>query len=175
MTDLTFRRDKTPYFVFQCERCEQYSYVKTTQKAKKCLRCGKTYHIAKIRTQKEVETVLGMTLALERVKELQSRIAWEVDFRSPFDFKRPPKSKSRPLQKARRQISREVIDENTYETLFQNLLTEISHLYSSFPFYALEILNDKSKIPIKTLTTLVKSYLKRRKLALNRRKRLFIV
>jgi hypothetical protein len=68
-----WKRDETPYLIFQCSKCQQYSYVKTTQKTKKCLRCNHTHQVQHLLGKGEI--VKGMTAAVERVIILQNKLS----------------------------------------------------------------------------------------------------
>ncbi|MHA2220106.1 MAG: DUF1922 domain-containing protein, partial [Candidatus Hodarchaeales archaeon] len=48
MEDIQFKKDETPYLIFACYKCKQFLYAKTTQKTRKCLRCGRMHKIEKI-------------------------------------------------------------------------------------------------------------------------------
>ena len=54
--------------VFQCTKCNQFTYAKATQKRKKCPRCGKNHLVAEMKG----EIVNGSTTAMNRVKQLQN-------------------------------------------------------------------------------------------------------
>ena len=83
MEEIAFKKDETPYLVFTCKKCRQYSYVKTTQETKKCLRCGRTHQVKDILNLGEI--VYGMTAAVETVKQKQNELAIP-EFRSEGDF-----------------------------------------------------------------------------------------
>ena len=83
MEEIAFKKDESPYLVFTCKKCRQYSYVKTTQKTKKCLRCGRTHQVKDILSLGEI--IYGMTAAVEVVKQKQTELAIP-EFRSEGDF-----------------------------------------------------------------------------------------
>lgn len=56
MEDTAWKKDETPYLVFACRKCRQYTYVKTTQKSKKCARCRRTHTVSDIMGSGEVYT-----------------------------------------------------------------------------------------------------------------------
>ena len=83
MEEIAIKKDETPYLIFACKKCKEYSYVKTTQKTKKCLRCGRTHQVQRILNDGEV--VCGMTEAVNSVKRKQNELAIP-EFRSGSDF-----------------------------------------------------------------------------------------
>ena len=81
MDEVGLAKDESNYIVFSCTKCHQYSYVKTTQKTKKCLRCNRTHQVQTLLGSGEI--VKGMTAAVERVKVLQNELAEKELGRSP--------------------------------------------------------------------------------------------
>ena len=154
MEQVRFKKDETPYFVFSCTKCNQYSYVKTTQKTKKCLRCGKIHQVKGI--ERAAEIVIGMTLAVYRVKELQDQYARKElqtipDFRTEGQFRFPIEEKN----------NKEFIttfDKEGYESQFLLMLSEISKTYKSFPRYILDIMSDNYGIPESRLPELIRKF-----------------
>lgn len=152
MGDNTFKSDTTPYLVFACTKCHQYSYVKTTQKTKKCLRCNRTHKVADI--LKTGEIVKGITNALKYVKEKQNQLA-NPDLVSENEFvigsdliiKENPNNKIIVLD-----------EEESIEQKFGLLLKEIGKFYSTFPRYAIEALSDKYNIPQSSLKNLIRKF-----------------
>ena len=182
MEEITFRKDETPYLVFACKKCRQYSYVKTVQKIKKCLRCGRTHQVKDILNLGEI--VSGMTEAVNTVKRRQTELA-TPEFRSEGDFvvatnmfpTRTPVEKSRTNvptflgtkdQKNKKKTKKKVLsdkdndgDKNVnFEELFREVLLELSKLYGKFPKYMLEIMADNYRIPALELKLLIKSFKK---------------
>ena len=163
MEEIAFKKDETPYLVFTCKKCRQYSYVKTTQKTKKCLRCGRTHQVKKVLGLGEV--VYGMTAAVEAVKQKQSELA-VPEFRSEGDFvvasnKFPTRT---PVKKNKRKVLMEIdSDKNINSDLkeqFSEILLELSKLYGKFPKYMLEIMAENYGIPALELKLLIKSFKK---------------
>ncbi|MHA1292432.1 MAG: hypothetical protein ACTSQJ_07175, partial [Promethearchaeota archaeon] len=62
MEEIRWKRDKTPYLIFNCNKCKQYLYVKTIKKKKKCLRCGFVHKVKNIKYSKNI--VYGLTSAV---------------------------------------------------------------------------------------------------------------
>jgi len=158
MEELTFRNDETPYLVFACKKCRQYSYVKTVQKTKKCLRCGRTHQVKDILSLGEV--VYGMTAAVDIVKQKQSELG-VPEFRSESDFvvatnffkarATEPRSKKNSLSEKHKD------EEKSYEEQFKKMLLELSNLYGKFPMYMLKIMAENYGISTSKLTELVKA------------------
>ncbi|MHA2007535.1 MAG: DUF1922 domain-containing protein [Promethearchaeota archaeon] len=157
MEDIQFKKDETPYLIFACYKCKQFLYAKTTQKTRKCLRCGRMHKIEKIIDSGEI--VYGMTRAVNEVKRKQNELAIKeyghnVEFRSFEDFKVHTQIKSK---------SEEVVKSNleAYPLIhFRNMLLEISDIYPKFPFYLIEIMAEDNGIPSSELNILVKDCLK---------------
>ena len=100
MEEATFKKDENPYLIFECTKCKQFMYVKTTQKGKKCLRCGRTHTVSKIINSGEI--VNGMTTAVEEVKKKQnefgiSALGHTPELRAFGDFKTSG-SESKPIR-----------------------------------------------------------------------------
>ena len=163
MEDIAFKKDESPYLVFTCKKCRQYSYVKTTQKTKKCLRCGRTHQVKDILGFGEV--VYGMTAAVEAVKQKQTELAIP-EFRSEGDFVvATNKLPTRTLVKKSKTKVQSDNDKNNdkninFEELFSEHLLELSKLYGKFPIYMIEIMADNYGIPAFELNPLIKSFKK---------------
>ena len=157
MEDATWKKDETPYLIFECAKCKQYLYVKTTQKGKKCLRCGRTHTVSTIINTGEI--VNGITAAVEMVKIRQDEfgkkeLGHTPEFRAFGDFK------------AATQKSKNIFvddDESIEETTrqFRKMLSEISAMYKKFPIYIIEIMAENYGIPIVELKNLTKSFQKK--------------
>jgi hypothetical protein len=163
MEEIAFKRDETPYLVFTCKKCRQYSYVKTTQKTKKCLRCGRTHQVKNLLSLGEI--IYGMTAAVEVVKQKQTELA-TPEFRSEGDFvvattKTPTQT---PTKKSKRKVlsdsERDSDNKKDFEEPFSEVLLELSKLYGKFPKYLLEIMADNYGIPALELKLLIKSFKK---------------
>ena len=150
MEDIAIKKDETPYLVFACRKCYQFSYVKTVQKTKKCLRCGRTHQVRDILNDGEV--VYGMTEAVNTVKRKQNELAIP-EFRSGSDFVVATNTIARP--KNRVKALRNEDQEVDYEERFAEMLFELSKLYKRFPRYMLEIMAENYGIPAIELKTLI--------------------
>ncbi len=96
MEEAGFKKDETPYIIFPCSKCKQYMYVKTTQKTKRCLRCGRSHKVVSINDSGEI--VEGITEAVNTVKQKQAEFAIKEngnipEFRAIGDFKSSNKIK----------------------------------------------------------------------------------
>jgi len=161
MEETAFKKDETPYLVFTCKKCQQYSYAKTTQKTKKCLRCGRTHQVKDILGLGEI--VYGMTAAVDTVKKKQTELA-TPEFRSEGDFVVATKKfPTRTLvKKSKRKVLLDKDSDKTidFEEPFSEILLELSKLYGKFPKYMLEIMAKNYGIQALELKLLIKSFKK---------------
>lgn len=156
MDESTFEKDKTPYLVFSCKKCHQFSYVKTSQKTKKCLRCGRSHQVASV--LKEGEIVYGMTLAVNTVKRKQNELT-VPEFRSQNDFKiSTNKSYNNNNKLSITKGKNELQPDNNLK--FEALLRELSKLYGKFPKYMIEIMAENSGISSQELLLLIREFKK---------------
>ena len=155
MEDIAIKKDQSPYLIFACKKCNQYSYVKTTQKTKKCLRCGRSHQVQTI--LKEGEVVNGMTEAVNTVKRKQSEFI-TPEFRSGSDF--VVATSTPPLSKSKVKSVKNVDQEIEHGQKFAKMLSELSRLYKRFPKYLLEIMAEDYRIPTIKLKTLIESAIK---------------
>ncbi len=153
MEDVGFKKDETPYLVFACKKCQEFSYVKTVQKTKKCLRCGRTHQVRDILS--DGEEVIGMTEAVNAVKRKQNEIAIP-EFRSGGDFVVAVNTIVAPKPKVKAIKSEE--QENNYTEKFNEMLLELSSLYNRFPKYLLTIMADDYGIPLSELSVLISEF-----------------
>jgi hypothetical protein len=157
MEETAFKKDKTPYLIFACKKCQQFLYVKTTQKNKKCLRCGRSHQVKNVLNEGEI--VSGMTLAVNTVKGKQYELAIP-EFRSQNDFIIDTKSiqnKSLTFSYSKEDNS----DEPDNRLKFKTLLFNLSKLYKKFPMYMIEIMAEDSGIPSQDLPRLIKKFKKK--------------
>ena len=152
MEDIAFKKDETPYLIFACKKCGGFSYVKTIQEVKKCLRCGRTHQVRDI--LKNGEVVSGMTEAVNNVKNKQNELAIP-EFRSGSDFVVATHSASRPKSMKSAWESKD--QEIDYTPKFKEMLFDLSRLYKRFPEYLLEIMAEDYQIPQIELKTLIKN------------------
>jgi len=155
MEKSTFQKDDKSYVIFACSKCSQFSYVKTTQKTKKCLRCGRMHQVKDILHSGVI--VRGMTQAVRTVKEKQNELARK-------------KKKGTPTLRAKNDFSINVDnrerkpsfnEKKDYTYMFKRVLSELSHTYSSFPKYMIEILAKNYGIPQSELKGLIRQFKRR--------------
>lgn len=161
MEESTFKKDENPYLIFECTKCKQYMYVKTTQKGKKCLRCGRTHTVSKILHSGEI--VNGMTTAVEEVKRKQNDFGVSVlghapELRTFGDFKA---SRSSTQNKEFELIAINKEQEEEFSEQFTRMLKEISSSYKKFPGYVFEVMADNYMIPHSQLKFLKKQFQKK--------------
>ena len=154
MEEIAFKKDETPYLIFACRKCQQFGYVKTTQKTKKCLRCGRTHQVSSL---SDGEIVYGMTAAVDKVKKKQTKLA-VPEFRTDNDFLVATNSIERP--KHRVNALRNSDQEIDYKVKFNKMLMELSKLYGKFPKYLLEIMAENYGIPHSELCVLIDEFKK---------------
>jgi len=157
MEDIPWERDTTPYYVFACSKCHQYMYVKTIQKTKKCLRCGKVQKIETIKNSSEV--VNGISTAVEVVKARQIELAIHIlgdipDLRASSDFK---VASSLFISK---EIEYNEENDNGFVEKYKKMLLKISLLYRTFPLYVIEVMADNFGIPPSELKVLTRNFVK---------------
>jgi hypothetical protein len=157
MEDIAWKKDETPYIVFPCSKCHQFTYVKTTRKAKKCARCGRINNLLKISETGEI--VLGISTAVKIVKKKQDELAVKElgnhpEFHTSNDFK-----VVQFLENL--EISHENTHEDLqYQTRFKEMLIKLSTMYRSFPYYIIEIMADNYDIPKSEIKLLTRSFQK---------------
>lgn len=152
MEDRAIKKDETPYLIFACKKCGGFSYVKTVQKTKKCLRCGRKHQVQDI--LKNGDIVSGMTEAVNTVKRKQTELA-TPEFRSGSDFVVATHSVDRPKSSVRALRKNE--QEIDYIGNFTEMLLELSKFYKRFPKYMLEIMAKDYGIPAIELKMLIRN------------------
>ena len=151
MEEIAIKKDETPYVIFACKKCQQYCYVKTVQKTKKCLRCGRMHQVQDI--LKNGDTVSGMTEAVNAVKRKQNELVIP-EFRSGSDF--VVAANNRVRHKSNIRALRGTDQEIDYTSKFAEMLLELSKLYKRFPNYMLDIMAIDYGIPTTELKTLIR-------------------
>ncbi|MFX0005441.1 MAG: hypothetical protein ACFFA7_06240 [Promethearchaeota archaeon] len=155
MENKTWERDTTPYVVFACEKCHQYTYVKRTQKSKRCVRCGYTHIINKIKHQGEI--VNGISKAVELVKQKQNGLAVmelgsEPEFRTSGDFI----ITGNEVKQNQKLHHKSIHDD--YSKIFEAMLYNLSETHKSFPYYIIEIIAENYGIPQTEVKLLVRNF-----------------
>jgi hypothetical protein len=159
MEEARWKKDETSYFLFTCEKCGRWLYVKTTQKNKKCLNCRRTHVVNSIK--KRAEIVKGITPAARRVKELQHDLAREErgrlpDLRSENDFN--PVIMTSNQHSINRNFSKQCNSAIDKSTVFYRALLEVK--FQSFPFYIIEMIAEELEIPKSELKILMRELIK---------------
>jgi len=161
MEEAGWKKDEKPYLIFTCSKCKQYLYVKTSQKTKKCLRCGKKHKVSSIIISGEI--VEGMTEAVEMVKRRQNELAIKElghtpELRAEGDFS---VIRKRNFYGNNSETGLSHVDDidNILESKFDEMLNEVSESYDEFPFYVLEMMVENYNIPLDELKMLVKKAL----------------
>ena len=157
MEESALKKDKTPYLIFACTKCQQYSYVKTSQKTKKCLRCGRSHQVKNILNEGKI--VHGMTQAVNTVKQKQNELA-VPEFRSHGDFVITTKKISNSTN-INPPSAKKIKNKTESIIKFKALLHELSNLYDKFPAYMIEIMAENSGISNQELPHLIKRFKKR--------------
>ena len=157
MEESTFEKDKTPYLVFACKKCQQFSYVKTSQKTKKCLRCGRSHQVENLLNEGEI--VYGMTLAVNTVKRKQNELAIP-EFRSQNDYILDTKN-FQNIPKILPYSKDKVNSKQDVELKFKTLLFKLSKLYRKFPAYMIEIMTEDEGIPCGDVSILIEKFIKK--------------
>ncbi len=161
--EITWTRDLTPYYVFACKKCGQYTYAKTTQKTKKCVRCGRNHQVRLMIVNSELAS--GITAAVETIKERQGELAVKElgrapDLRLPNEFcvktKCPDFSTIVPEKINKKKVK---VDEG-YTEEFCKVLLKLSRSYSEFPAYLIEMISEEFSIPSTEVQLLTASFMK---------------
>jgi transcription elongation factor Elf1 len=132
-----FKKDEKPYLIFTCSKCGQYSYVKLTQKSKKCLRCGRIHQVSKIK--KSGEIINGISAAVEMVKKRQNELAIETlggdpDLLTTQSFKK--------VKEPSFTTYKEGEESNKYEK-FKRSLIKKTNRFSEFPKYVIDLIAEE--------------------------------
>ena len=155
LEEMAWRKDETPYLVFSCTKCNGFTYAKTTQKRKKCPRCGRIHLLSRILDSGEI--INGISAAVNHVKEKQNELAIKElgappEFRSFNDFKIAPTAKS-----SKDEIGQE---EDVYIHRFKKMLIKLAEMYRELPFYVIELMADTYDIPTSEVKILTRLFLK---------------
>lgn len=155
--EIGFKKDMKVYLIFICAKCNQYMYVRPSQKKKKCLRCGKRYNVRDLNI---VDEVKGMSAAVERVKELQKTLSDGPNFKGKGEFS---VASDKSPKKFVEQISLEIHqkEQDSSESRFEDLLQEISKHHRSFPKYMIELLAREYNLEKNELELFLRDYIKR--------------
>ena len=156
-----WKKDETPYMVFPCSKCNQYIYVKTTQKTKKCLRCNHTHQVKNLRGS---ELVKGMSTAVITIKKRQNELAIkelgnEPELRGQNDFCVTDNCKTLLIQEEE-DINSNILEEDDYLEEFREILIQLSKAHKIIPDYLITIMTEEKKIPYDEVKFLMKKFQK---------------
>lgn len=165
MNDQKWKRDNTPYLVFSCSKCQQFSYVKLTQKTKKCLRCGRIHKVNSIKCDGEI--VSGITKALKLVKKKQGELNGEPHFEvdTSFSIIKEPERRLNEIKKQHQieQQNKNLLlskKEENYSIRFKQMLYELANMYATFPKYLIEIMAENYSIPTHRVSEFIRMMLR---------------
>lgn len=147
-----WKKDDTPYLIFSCAKCKRWLYVKTTQKTKKCLSCGRYHTVQKILDKGII--VNGMSEAISKMKQKQNELALLEKGNYP-DLKTDKSfflTKDNNLKKKKLIKNTPNID---YDRSFNELLVHLSKNYQRFPKYLIRLLAKDFEIPTNELDLLI--------------------
>lgn len=154
-----FKKDRSPYCIFQCQKCGRWLYVKTTQKTKRCLACRRVHQVRDI--EKKAFKVEGLTQAIKNVKNKENERynqeqKAEPDLRAEGDFQITIKDKISIGPKLEKpEINKEEIN---YEHLFKSMLLDLSEKYPKFPGYLIPIMAQEYGIPKQEIKHLIAQF-----------------
>ncbi len=150
-----WKKDDTPYLIFSCAKCKRWLYVKTTQKTKKCLSCGRYHTVQKILDKGII--VIGMSEAISKIKQKQNELALKEIGNNP-DLKTDNSfflSKDINLKKKKLIANTPNID---YDRSFNELLVHLSKNYQRFPKYLIRLLAKDYEIPTNEIDLLITKF-----------------
>ena len=161
MNEQGWAHDKTPYLIFACNKCHQFSYVKLNQKTKRCLRCGRVHQVNKIISTGE--TVSGISNALELVKKKQGKLKGDSYFKVESSFEILPgrenitkKQNGQDHKNEQQNISFSDVKEENFAYEFKEMLHELAKMYKSFPKYLIYIMAENYSIPKQEVSNLLR-------------------
>ncbi len=143
MGENRWKKDNTPYFIFSCFKCKNYSLVKTTQKGKKCLRCGHYHHVSQLESNSEV--VKGATAARMKLIEKQNFLAKKELGSDPDLIAEGGFSVSNGYKE--NQISNNQKQARSSFDIFNKLLLKLDFKFKQFPEYVIYMIAEEQGIP----------------------------
>lgn len=154
-----WKKDTSPYIVYTCLKCGQYSYVKSTQKTKKCLRCNRTHQVKNITWGVVVK---GMSAAIETVKEKQNTLAIKElgehpDLHTHTDFC-IASAKGENMSKSMKKGNKTIQEGEDYEGKFREGLEQLSKIYTQIPDYLVKMMVEEKLIPFNEGELLIKKF-----------------
>ena len=154
-----WKKDETPYIVFTCSKCNQYIYVKTTQKTKKCLRCG---HIHQVKNISGNELVKGISTAVLTVKGRQNELAIrelgnDPELRGHDDFCVTDNQKICENQE-KENIEVKILEDDNYLEDFREILIQLGKAHKIIPDYLITMMTEEKTIPYEEVKFLMKKF-----------------
>ena len=154
-----WKKDETPYIVFTCSKCGEYSYVKTTQKTKKCLRCNHTHQVKNL---SDIMLVKGMSTAVLTVKKRQNELAIrelgnEPELRGYDDFCVTDKRKTLQNQETEK-IDVKIVEDDNYLEEFREILIHLAKMHKIIPIFLINIMTEEKRIPYDEVKFLMKKF-----------------
>ncbi len=158
-----WEKDTSPYIVFTCSKCGEYSYVKATQKTKKCLRCNRTHQVKNITWGIVVN---GMTAAVTTVKENQNKLAIKElgqspDLHTPADF-RIASTIDEEESTTTKKRNKSVQEGEGYDEIFKEGLKQLSKMYKQIPDYLIKMMAEEKLIPLNEAELLIRTFVQLR-------------
>ena len=154
-----WKKDEKPYIVFTCSKCNQYIYVKTTQKIKKCVRCNRTHQVKNISGG---ELVKGISTAVITVKKRQNELAIrelgnDPELRGQNDFCVTDKRKTLQNQEEEK-IDIKILEDDYYLEEFREILIQLAKMHEIIPIYLINIMTVEKMIPYEEVKFLMKKF-----------------
>jgi len=161
MEPTKWKKDEKSYIIFTCSKCNQYIYVKTTQKTKKCLRCNHTHQVKNL---SDFELVKGMSTAVLTVKKRQNELAIrelgnEPELRGQNDFCVTDRGKTLQNQE-KEKIDVKILEDDYYLEEFREILIQLAKLHKIIPDYLITIMTEEKMIPYDEVKFLMKKFQK---------------
>ena len=149
MEEERWSKDTKLYLVFKCSKCDQYSYVRPTQKTKKCLRCGRVHQVKNL-GQSAIK-VKGISEALKEVQTRQN-ILGIANFRAERAFALTvDNNKNIKKKDVNINFEQDNLDK------FLEILNRLTDLYSEFPLFMIDLMVEDTNIPKEEVIYLINS------------------
>ena len=158
LEEVAWKKDETPYLVFSCTKCNGFTYAKTTQKQKRCPRCGRVHTVSKILDSGEI--INGISAAVDRVKEKQHELAIK-ELGAPPEFSSLGDFRLHSSLKTKKREIETCGEEGDYIPQFKKILIDLVELYTKVPYFVFEIFAENYNIPEPELKILLHSFQKK--------------
>ena len=159
MESSKWKKDTSPYIVFTCSKCGEFSYVKATQKTKKCLRCNRIHQVKNITWGIVVK---GMIAAVTTVKEKQNTLAIKElgqspDLHTSADFC-IASSLDDEVSITTKKNNKSVHEGEGYDEMFKEGLKQLSKMYKQIPDYLIKMMAEEKLIPFNEGDLLIRKF-----------------